>query len=319
MRTIPFSVLAGKIANQLGWKPAELNEKQFVALRDAVSQALAEIWETTWWRDLKRVQRRQFRPDYDAVVEYGAGDEVYYPVADAYFVAIRATTGNAPTTTAGAVNAAYWAEAKTANAATAYSATTTYAVGNQVAYAGTVYQCHTASTGNLPTSTSFWGPVPDFLPNVEWSQSGEEPIGRVRRIWTDDPRTNRNALRLEFESTEEGIQLFDLAVTRPWVEYRPRHHVLSGETWDPSLSYAAETGDLSTVFVPMVSTGSYPSFATVGAARASIITAERVDILSDANGSFGTFLADPSYVDDGFNSTGFVDFTGKAYRRAQRV
>lgn len=318
MRAIPFSVLASKIANRLGWKPGELDAKQFEAIRDAVSQALAEIWETTWWRDLKRVEQRQFRPDYDSLVEYGAGDEVYHPIADAYFVAIRATTGNAPTLTSGSVNFAYWAEAKTANSATAYSATTAYAVGDQASYAGRVYQCHTASTGNLPTATTHWGPVPDFLPYVAWVQSGEEAIGRVRRVWTADPRTNRNAHRLEFEATDVGIQFYDLAVTRPWIEYRARHHVLSGENWDALIAYAAEAGDLSAMFTPVVSTGSYPGFATVGAARASIIAADRVDILRDRNGDPGTFWADPTYVDDSTDVTGFIDAGAKAFRRIQR-
>lgn len=318
MRAIPFSVLAGKIANRLGWKPAELDAKQFVAIRDAVSQALAEIWETTWWRDLKRVQQRQFRPDYDAVVDYAAGDEVFYPIADSYFVAIRSTTGNAPTT-AGVVNAAYWAEAKTSNSATEYSATTAYVAGNQASYAGVVYQCHTASTGNLPTSTSFWGPVPDFRPTVAWEQTGEEAIGRVRRVWASDPRTNRDAMRLEFESMDDGVQLFDLSVTRPWVEFRPRHPLFTGETWDALVSYVPDTEETVATATPAASSGSYPGYTTMGLARAARILADRVDVLADGNGDPATFWADPTYVDDGFNVTGFVDANGKAFRRIQRV
>lgn len=319
MRAIPFSVLAGKIANRLGWKPKELNAKQFAAIRDAVSQALAEVWETTWWRDLKRIERRQYESDYDSGVEYAVGSVVYDASSDSYFVAIRTSTGNTPTSLDGSVNAAYWAEAKTANAAAEYSATTTYAVGDQVSYQGAVYQCHTASTGNTPTGAGYWGAVADFLPRVAWVQPGKEAIGRVRRLWSHDPRTNRNAARLEFESTDEGIQCFDVSVTRPWVEYRPRHHVLSGEAWDSTVAYTSDGDDTSTVFIPVVSTAGYTSFATVGQARAAIIEADRVDILRDGNGDPGTFWRDPAYADDGFDVTGFTDLAGTAFRRIQRV
>jgi hypothetical protein len=41
----------------------------------------------------------------------------------------------------------------------AYSATTTYAVGNKVNFNATLYVCIAATTGNAPTNTSFWSPL----------------------------------------------------------------------------------------------------------------------------------------------------------------
>lgn len=322
MRSIAFSVLASRIANLMGWNPRLLDAKQFDALRDAVAEALSEIWGATWWRDLKRIQRRQYRATYDAILEYVAGDEVYFPATDGYFVAIRTTTGNPPQTASGdswVLNAGYWAPAATANAATDYDAAVAYVPGDQVRYEGEVYQCHTASTGAVPSDTAHWGPVPDFLPYVAWYQSGNEGIGRVRRVWSDDPRTRRNARRLEFEGTDLGVQLLDITVTRPWIEFQPPHHKLTGDVWDPAASYTPETSEPSTAFTPVISRGDYPSYATVGEARSKIITADRVDVLADGNGDPATFWRDATYVDDGFDVTGFADAVGTAFRRIQRT
>lgn len=48
---------------------------------------------------------------------------------------------------------------------TAYSAATTYAVGDKVIYLGQLYVCKLISTANLPTNTTYW--------NTLWSNQAK--------------------------------------------------------------------------------------------------------------------------------------------------
>lgn len=65
--------------------------------------------------------------------------------------------------------------------------------------------------------------------------------------------------------------------------------------------------------------GSYVAITNITDARNMVILGNRVDVLRDGNNETGTFWADPTYVDDNLNVTGFVDAVGKAFRRIQRV
>jgi hypothetical protein len=65
--------------------------------------------------------------------------------------------------------------------------------------------------------------------------------------------------------------------------------------------------------------GSYVAITEIEDARNMVILGTRVDVLRDGNDDPGTFWADPTYVDDSLNVTGFVDLVGKAFRRVQRV
>lgn len=60
-------------------------------------------------------------------------------------------------------------------------------------------------------------------------------------------------------------------------------------------------------------------FDTVSQARLAAIQAVRVDIRADGNGDPATFWRDATYVDDGFDVTGFADAAGTTFRRLQWV
>jgi hypothetical protein len=149
--------------------------------------------------------------------------------------------------------------------------------------------------------------------------TGFTPIGLVEGVYLEDPTIHRGADSIAFDPTGNGLQIRYSDVQAPWIRFQMRVPLLTAEIWDATQSFTPADEETTVVVIPETSRGEYPAYPTVGAARASIITAERVDILSDANGSLGTFWADPTYVDDGFDVTGFVDFAGRAYRRVQRV
>lgn len=61
------------------------------------------------------------------------------------------------------------------------------------------------------------------------------------------------------------------------------------------------------------------AFNSVEEARLAVIEVVRIDVLADGNGDPATFWVDETYVDDGFNVTGFTDASGTTFRRIQRV
>jgi hypothetical protein len=85
-------------------------------------------------------------------------------------LATRISLIDAPNTTAGSVNArvqslsdsttqsinSLQSQVSSLQNVSAYSATTTYAVNDQVTYSGSLYKAKSTTTGNLPTNTTYW-------------------------------------------------------------------------------------------------------------------------------------------------------------------
>lgn len=257
MRRIAASTLMASICDRSGWDYAELDADEFAAVRRALSQALAEIYETTWWRDLMRTERRTFVDPWDAAETYAAADTVYHHGSEAYYVALRASTNEEPAAADGAggwdVNLAYWAEAVVSPDGEDYDSATAYVAGDIVRNPddGLVYQCHTASTGNAPTNTSYWGGLAAFRPLVPWDQVGQNRIGRVKLVSQSDPRVALGPGPCVWQPVEDGVQLPNLDVPRPWVQFRLPAPRLTGDSWDSGEAYTAvpsdETGQILTV------------------------------------------------------------------------
>ncbi len=82
---------------------------------------------------------------------YAAGDVVTYSRV-AYISLIAGNVGNNPAT----ASAGMWIGLPITLAPAYYNSTTAYTVGMFVTYLGTNYVCVLASTGNLPTNTTYW-------------------------------------------------------------------------------------------------------------------------------------------------------------------
>jgi hypothetical protein len=256
MRRIAYSTLLASVCDRMGWNEDLLDADEFSSARRALSQALAEIQEDTWWRDLVRAEQRRFRDLYDPSITYSPLDEVYHPGSDAYYQALRESTGEDPAAQdehgEWEVNLAFWARAELDPEVEDFDFIADYEPGDRVLGPddGRIYQCHTASAGNFPTNTDYWGPLQPFVPYVPWQQVGQTRIGAVRAVTVLDPRTHIAPMPIRWEPNHQGVQVFGLDPSRPWVEFRLPTPRLTGKAWNPTATYQA---------VPLEESGETPS------------------------------------------------------------
>lgn len=121
-----------------------------------------------------------------------------------------------------------------------FSLTTAYAIGDVAYYpvTGRYYACHTATSGVLPINTSLWGILTVFDRYVGFAQTGYTALGDVLEVWNTNPRAHRSALELDFELSQNGVQIAESA-TSVWLRYRIRVPRLSGTTYSATATYAA--------------------------------------------------------------------------------
>lgn len=134
MRTVDYSdILQGSMALAgLSFADLDYTQPEFGMFRTFHDRRLRIAWEIHRWPEICRYERRSFRLPYVGDYRYVAGDEVLDVATLTYFQALRPAF-NIPPTTAGVVNAAYWAQCQTAlSVGEDYSATTDYEVGAQV-------------------------------------------------------------------------------------------------------------------------------------------------------------------------------------------
>jgi len=121
-----------------------------------------------------------------------------------------------------------------------YAAGTAYVAGDQVYYPtnGLYYQCHTASTGNVPTNTSFWGVLTEFDQYVLFEQTGETVIGYCDEIWDRHPLRNKLvARRLNYRLEHDRVVVLE-DFAEVWVEFRLRCPRFTGERHSTTATYA---------------------------------------------------------------------------------
>jgi hypothetical protein len=234
-----YEVLQG-CADLCGLDREKISTGEAATLRNLISKRLGTAWVNQKWPDLVRTEKRYFRRLYAAGTAYVAGDEVFYPSSQKYYLALRATTGHAPADSDDEVNGAYWAECAGEYTADDYDATVTYAAGEQV-YDPTTdlyYQCHTASTGNEPTDVVFWGVLVPFERYVAREQDGETALGTVFGAYDANPKIRVCAKEVVWAPTDSGVTVWS-CVGWVWVEYRLRAPLLTGNKWSATGTYAA--------------------------------------------------------------------------------
>ncbi len=246
MRSLRYSQVERAVARLMHWNSGELDTHEFASIRDAVSQALEEAWRFQWWPELLTTAQRRFAPIYDPAATYTTGAAVWHIGSRGYYLAIVDDPAAAPATESApgvwTINVEEWAIWQRAYSAAHYSATTAYVPGNQVFYSATGrwYQCHTATTGDLPTDTDHWGPLQPMVPQVDYDEPGYNVIGDVEGAYQVNPDTCRGAPRLEHRMGVHGVLLFGTEVLEPWLRYLRPPPTLSGDAWDASISYTPE-------------------------------------------------------------------------------
>lgn len=244
MRTVSFQNILRGICDQLGWDADNLDADEFGRIKRAVTASLEEITAATWWSDLLKTEQIQFADPWEVATAYAVGDFVYYAPEQAYFQCVRAHAGQAPST-AGITSLAYWSEADLAWDADQYDAAAAYVAGDVVMFTdGNFYHCHTASTGNAPTDTSYWGMLTAWVPTYTLTGSGRVAIGHIKGLYKEDPRKWRFPDRISFSRSPDGITPLQEAMTpRPWLSYLPIHHTFDGDTFDATATYSAAADD----------------------------------------------------------------------------
>jgi len=214
-------------------------------LRVAINTHLQMLWPKGKWPGITRCEQREFRATYGSGTTYQAGTFVFFPQTMAYYQAVRSGgfSGQAPADSSDVLNSAYWASAATSFSGNDYSASVAYVAGDIIYYPTTdlYYQCHTASTGNVPTNTTYWGALVPFDVYISYTQTGETEIWEQGEIvvWDENPRATTRAVEVPSFLSENGVQVnFALSPARPWVEYKVRVPNLAGEVWLTGSTYA---------------------------------------------------------------------------------
>jgi hypothetical protein len=238
VRTTPYSHILRGVTELIGIPYANLLTTEFETIRTFTDRRLAVAWEAEPWPELMRLEQRWFRANYASGTAYTAGQEVYYPVTDKYYHALRATTGNAPD------NVAYWAESKTSYSGDDWVDGTAYAAGDIVFYTVTrrYYQCHTAHTASstlIPTATggnARWGELVPFDRYISLEQTGKTAMGEVFEVWGANPNLTTRASAESWGLSTNGIQL-NTTLTSVWVQFRIRRPRLTGSAWSGATAY----------------------------------------------------------------------------------
>lgn len=215
MKAARFPALVAGVARLagLGESPgAESKAKIAEFLTARADQAYS--WD--FWAEWLYCEQRAYRDSYDAGAAYAptadAPVERYYPPADSYYQALRATTGNAPATDTGgtwAANTAYWAECQISYSGDDWAATTDYTAGITVRNPddGRFYMCHTAHTSGSTFDATKFGLLTVFERYIDYGQTGQTPIDMVKALHWFDPRTGtERPSDLPFKLTDRGVE-----------------------------------------------------------------------------------------------------------------
>lgn len=210
-----------------------------------------------WWPDVMRLERRTFRPTWDAAAAYNAGTatasmEVFFPTVGRgpfpednglYAQAVADSTGEPPYTKQGddyVINGAYWAPCAASYSGDAWSERD-FAVGDIMVNPddGRFYWCTVAHTGSGSADLTKFGILTPFVRSVAYEQEGQTAIGDVRFIWDRDPESLPRAARPQkFRLRADYVQVLDLANV-VWVEFRIRLPVFAGAKRTDTAAYAA--------------------------------------------------------------------------------
>jgi hypothetical protein len=159
----------------------------------------------------------------------------------------------------------WWHPCQASYSGTTWALATAFVPGDVVYYAvnDTFYACHTASTGNLPTATAYFGALTVFDKYVGYTQTGFTAIGDVRDVYSKNPLVNKTYATSNWTLSQNGVQVPN-GPNVVWLEYRTRYAPLIGSDWASGTSYAV--GDQ----VLYNSSGSIKNFYTCIQATSSV-------------------------------------------------
>ena len=242
LRSVSFRSVLDGVAARMGKTADDITVDDRLYWMDLIDQRVRSAWEDFKWPELMMVEKRRFRKLYAAGDTYAAQDELYWLRTDKYYQALQATTGNPPERGDPlAIDNQYWAVCDRVYSGDWYDAARAYVKGDTLRYDadGLYYMCHTASTGNLPTDTTYFGVLTPFQPYIAWEQTGESKIGAVYSVYGSDPRVYGNPTRLVYEPTTDGIVLHPDSPNEVYIFFRRRADTFVAALWESTKIYQA--------------------------------------------------------------------------------
>lgn len=230
MQTAKFKSVLDGVSHRMGLDPDNLLAVEKASFAEFIGSRVRQGWEYYPWPETMKIEQRQFRPDYASGTTYtnAASDvdssQVYWPQENKYYQALKSTSGNAPTDSAGTVNS-QWATLDATYAASDYATATDYAVGDAVFYPTDreYYTMHTnASAGTVPTNASYWGKLTPFIRFIKYEQTSETKLGEIFSVTSKNPETNRAPTTLSYSLTDDGVVPELDAGSKVWLKFRPR-------------------------------------------------------------------------------------------------
>ncbi len=241
MRTVAYKSLLEGTLRLAGIDPASPATSDKLKVMEFLAQALRQGHEHWRWPELLVTEERFYRAVHVLGTVYAAPTttaavEVYFPATDKYYQTLKLATNQAPATLvddAYELNSAYWAECAANYDGPDWADGEAYALEDVVRRPsdGRFYACHTAHTASGTFDATKFGVLTDFRRYVAFEQSGKTAIEAAIGAWDKDPRSQEDALPVDFAIDNEGVQFAPDAPSSAWLQYRVRC---------PEFTYGAE-------------------------------------------------------------------------------
>jgi hypothetical protein len=101
------------------------------------------------------------------------------------------------------------------------------------------YQALATTIGGPLSNTAIWqanppAVVPRWIP---WWQDGKTPVGTCFGTWTKNPFEDPNAIRVQFKTSQRGIEMSACNLASVWVVFRIPYPGIGRVEWDPIVTY----------------------------------------------------------------------------------
>lgn len=90
----------------------------------------------------------------------------------------------------------------------------------------------TVSGSVVPSANSNeWTVITEFIPNIDFQQTGENEIGQVFRVTEKDPRENLNQDSIAFSLRDDSILIDYKNQNHYWIEFRQQCPLINARKW----------------------------------------------------------------------------------------
>lgn len=243
---VKASVILDDAYRLINWDAAQIDARDKADGRFALSQAVQEVWESWWWSQLMICSRVQFGPNVNRDSPTVPQWTIYSPSLDKYYTSLTEVSVYSGPDEEGGQNFPYY-EVYVPNRGelTAWSSVTAYAALVQFSYAGVNYQTtQDAPAGTLPTDTTYFLPLTDWVPTLPSMEEGLNPFGYgpygpIRGVSRFDPRTAANPDFFQLDVIADATRVIGVDVTHPWAWSRRVTPILTGDDFDTATIYEA--------------------------------------------------------------------------------